>query len=145
MSTLHFAAKHGPLTMVRLLLEAHADAAQRCDDGTLPLDLVSTLFTRDASAIRELLLQRLREATRLQGWLTKLGGERKTWRRRFCLLLPDQLRFYSDEAMSDLRGRIELRETPEHPTSPSAYPNAPTRFSFELGGAARAEDKGALR
>ena len=59
MAALHFAARHGPLTMVKLLLDANADASQRCDDGTLPLDLVSNLFTRDAASIRELLLARL--------------------------------------------------------------------------------------
>jgi len=38
--------------------------------------------------------------------------------------------------MTDLRGRVDLRE-PELPTSPSAYPSVPTGFSFELGSTQR--------
>ncbi len=136
MAALHFAARAGPRRLVAMLLESAADPAQAGTDGMLPLDRVSFL-TRDMVGVQRLLRTRMRERTTLEGWLIKLGSERKTWRRRYCVLLPDQLRYYSDEAMSDLRGRVELRETPEHPTSPSAYPNAPTRFSFELGSTQR--------
>ena len=38
--------------------------------------------------------------------------------------------------MTDLRGRVDLREV-ELPTSPSAYPSVPTDFSLELGSTQR--------
>ena len=47
--------------------------------------------------VQRLLRARLREHTILEGWLVKLGSERKKWRRRYLVLLHDQLRYYSDE------------------------------------------------
>ena len=41
-----------------------------------------------------------------------------------------------NQAMTDLRGRVDLREV-ELPTSPSAYPSVPTDFSLELGSTQR--------
>ena len=96
MTALHYAARAGPQRLVVLLLGSAADPAQGGTDGTLPLDRVSFL-TRDMVAVQRLLRTRLREHTILEGWLVKLGSERKKWRRRYCVLLHDQLRYYSDE------------------------------------------------
>ena len=90
-----------------LLLDAAADPTQAATDGMLPLDCASFL-TRDQTAVTKLLRARTLERASLEGGLVKLGSERKTWRRRYCVLLPGQLRYYGDEALTDHRGRMDL-------------------------------------
>ena len=101
MTALHFAAKSGPLALVSMLLGCNANPAQGADDGTLPIDLASALFTtsiftRDRSGVRKLLREQMAPHIVAEGWLTKLGTERKVFRKRYCLLLPEQFRYYSD-------------------------------------------------
>ena len=91
MTALHLAAKSGPLSLVAMLLGCSANPCQGTEDGTLPLDLVSRLFTRGGSEVRTLLRERMGPHILVEGWLTKLGTERKVFRRRYCLLLPEQV------------------------------------------------------
>ena len=130
-SALHIASKLGPVRMVQTLLDAMADPVQAASDGTLALDAV-TWLTRDCVAVQNLLRQRVRERTLVYGWLVKLGGESKNWKRRYCVLVPGQLRYYRDEELLHAKGGVFPFE-PDSLKSPSSYPGAPTPHSFELG------------
>ena len=64
--------------------------------------------------VRGLLLETLWQRALCTGWLTKLGSERKNWRKRFAVLLGEptlQLRYYSDAKLSDCRGKLCLLHT----------------------------------
>ena len=126
-AALHFAARAGTVTLVSMLLDAKANPAQAATgDGALAHESVSWR-TRDGSAVQRLLQQELRGQIMIAGWLTKLGSERKTWRARYAILLPDQLRYYGDENLTDARGRVDLTESLlEDLRSPSTYPGTPT-------------------
>ena len=88
--------------------------------------------------MHQLLRAQLLGSAKWSGWLTKLGGRRRSWRRRFCILLPGQLRYYASDSLVTARGCIGLRERLyEQLRSPSFYPGAPTPFSFELGSGER--------
>ena len=52
------------------------------------------------------------------------------------MLLPDQIRYYKDAALSDCRGCMTW-DLLEPPTSPSSYPGLPTPHSFEMANSLR--------
>lgn len=63
------------------------------------------------------------------GFLTKLGGEHKSWRRRFCVVPSAastqlQLRYYADESLTHLHGAFEPNLPPTGPSHFHSYPHA---------------------
>ena len=76
-------------------------------------ELISTLRTHEAWSVHELLCEATYLAAPVCGWLTKLGGERRTWKQRFSVLTScepsaGQLRYYADESLSYLHGASTL-------------------------------------
>ena len=137
---LHYAARAGPARSVHLLLGAGATPTHLCNEGNLPLDRVSKLHTRDASAIRELLHGQLYLHSQLYGHLYRLSDDRKKAKRVFCILLDTQLRFYADDdSTTQCRPPIELSRV-ERVQSPCVVPDGavgaawarPSPFSFEV-------------
>ena len=102
----------------------------------LPVEL-ATWRTRSGVTIRSLLWEATLPKLVHCGWLYRLctersfAGERKGWFRRFVLLLPDQLRFFSDYKLRHYRGRIPLASL-RKVTSPSSEDSPPSEFTFEL-------------
>ena len=152
-TALHCAARAGPKHLVKALLDAKADVmAAHASEGTLPVDCISNFRTQEAWGVHELLCNSTFLAAPIAGWLTKLGGERKTWKPRYCVLTScspstGQLRYYADETMSYLHGAVDLRGLlPDHLTSPSTSvdlrahiaegPLGATVYSFDLKHAA---------
>ena len=131
-TALHLAARAGPLVVVEALLSAGADPAAEDEGGAMPHELVSSWRTSEATEVRAALRAALSRAVLAEGWVTKLGTERKVWRRRYALLLNEQLRYYGDEELKDLRGAVHLADCENDPTSPSRYPGAPGPYSLEL-------------
>jgi ankyrin repeat protein len=87
LTALHCSARAGPAKLVESLLAAQADPMQaNSADGTLPVELVSMLTTRDSWRVAELLREKTVRAAPLTGWLTKLAGDKRNWKRRFCVL-----------------------------------------------------------
>ena len=91
---------------------------------------------------RKLLREQMTPHIVAEGWLTKLGTERKVFRKRYCLLLPDQLRWYADAELYQHKGQLPLVESSVGSTSPqrmqlegshpSTYPHTPDGFSFDV-------------
>ena len=79
----------------------------------LVLAAAFTLRTHEAWSVHELLCEATYLAAPVCGWLTKLGGERRTWKQRFSVLTScepsaGQLRYYADESLSYLHGASTL-------------------------------------
>ena len=114
LTALHYAARFGPLKLVSLLVEYGANPASLCPDGTLPLDKVTKLHTRDCSKVRDYLHRHLLlEANKTcpPDTFVRLSDDRKKARAVFCVMLPTQLCFYADaQAASQLKGHIDLTE-----------------------------------
>ena len=108
------AARAGPTRLVALLLDGRADVmASHAREGYLAIEAVSHLRTQERDAIEHLLAPRIRRVAPIAGWLTKLGGHRRTWQRRYCVLTSTdpshgQLRYFADEALTTLKGAIDL-------------------------------------
>ena len=129
-TALHCAARAGPKRLVTHLIEAKADPLRaHTTEGTLPVEMVNwrlAVGTSEASAVHEVLCSASLAKAECSGFLTKLGGERLSWKRRFCLVPTAksdelQLRYYSDEKLTSLYGAIDLRQllpsairTPSH-------------------------------
>ena len=136
------AARAGPLKTVERLLDGNANPLQaHAFEGLLPVETVSTFRTQQSHAVHTLLCCRSKLAAPVSGWLMKLGGERRTWKRRFCMLTTvdplehGQLRYFSDENLSNLHGAIDLSNVlPDHLAVPSQCPDIAHRraLSFDL-------------
>ena len=130
---LHVAARRGPTATVALLVTAAADPTLINGEGALACEC-TTRFTVERSRVQRALRAHLLSVASWTGWLTKLGGQRRSWQRRFCVLLPAELRYFSDASLTVARGHVSLRQRLyEQLRSPSFYPHTPTPFSFELG------------
>jgi hypothetical protein len=75
----------------------------------------------EAHETHELLCKATLHEAPMAGWLTKLGGERRSWRQRFVLLTSvdptkAQLRYYTDESFSYLYAHVPSHRTASHPT-----------------------------
>jgi len=82
-TALHLAARAGPQPLVEALLRAGADASLGGDHGALPLEMISSWFTREAGAVRGTLRSALSRRVLAEGWVTKLGTERKVYIYKF--------------------------------------------------------------
>ena len=78
--------------------------------------------------MRQLLKDELYRGVLARGYLVKQGTAYKTFRRRYFLLLPRQLRYYTDEGLGIFKGAFSL-EGLRPAVSPSACRNCPTRFA----------------
>ena len=133
-SPLHVAARRGPAELVVLLIDAAADPTTATSAGAWPCESLGSWARWESASAGQLLRGKLLEAAHCSGWLVKVGGKRRTWRRRFCVLTDEQLRYFPDEHLSRAYGHVDLRERfYEQLRSPSFYPTTPTPFSFELG------------
>ena len=127
---LHCAARSGPARLVDQLLDARADplSADR-RDGALPVEHVWRLSTQEAWAVSARLVSATLANAPITGYLTKLGGERRSWKGRYCVLVSvepahGQLRYYADDTLAYLHGSIDLRGLlPDHLVSPSESPD----------------------
>ena len=133
LAPLHIAARCGPTATVALLIQATADPTETDRDGKLACErpVRSTLERRK---VQRALCRQLLARVSWTGWLVKLGGKRRSWRRRFCVLLQDQFCYFVDDSLAVSKGSVPLTtRVYEQLRSPSFYPRTPTRFSFELG------------
>ena len=119
-SALHCAASVGSEQMVRLLLDARADAAQRDRGGLLPIEYLPTAAARSSmrsiaddqfgprgvkqdhsaaphQATRQLLANALQAASLCYGWLTELSADGSEGRSVYALLLRDQMCVFMSE------------------------------------------------
>ena len=108
---LHYAARAGPIKTVNILIASRANPASLCPEGTLPLDKVSKLHTRDGSAIKEFLYAQLMLQCEKYGSLVRMSDDRKKAKSVFCIVLPTQLCFYADAtSTTQLKGRVDLTQ-----------------------------------
>jgi len=141
---LHIAAASGSRPIVQALLHAGAMPTVAREEKVgalqqpwaLPIEL-AMWRTHSGLNIRSVLWEATLPKLAHYGWLDKLGterrirGERKGWYRRFVLLLPDQLRFFSDYKLRHYRGRIPLASL-RAVASPSSGEAPPTGHTFEI-------------
>ena len=116
-SPLQLAARNGPSGVVRLLIDASADVGAAGSKGVLPCEEAGywgyfRRITSDGRLARKLLRTALLATAPCSGWLIKIGGKRRSWRRRFCVLTSDQLRYFADERLRRLRGHVDLQAPP---------------------------------
>jgi len=147
-TALHCAARAGPKRLVTHLIEAKADPLRaHTAEGTLPVEMVNWRLgvgTSEATAVHEVLCSASLSKAECSGFLTKLGGERLSWKRRFCIVPTAksdelQLRYFADEKLTSLYGAIDLRQllpsairTPSHSEMVARGQPADVPRSFDI-------------
>ena len=115
------AARAGPLKTVERLLDGNANPLQaHAFEGLLPVETVSTFRTQQSHAVHTLLC--CRSAVAPSPLLMKLGGERRTWKRRshITVIRSSMASCVIRREFSNLHGAIDLSNVlPDHLAVPS--------------------------